>query len=477
MALRVQIASDLHTEFFPTADAAFAAIFGGAPPAAPTLALLGDIGYINQDVFSNFLRLCMGAWEEVWLLHGNHEFWSEKREGKVVPGGTPERARAIVDELNAAPGPHGLVRLLSRTAFDAGGVRVIGATLWFHVPLPEPRAGGDAAFFSALNHGCTDFTKVKVGKERLCIEGVRELHRGDVAFIAAELAAARAEGRPALVLTHHAPVLDARALGAADAPNAAVAAYFEGARAREAGEAGGTALDLSPEDAARAAACASSGADLRSLLAPGTTWCFGHTHCAADFEERGARLRSNPAGYVHEAGVKARFMAGCVVEVQGQARGAPAGAAAAAGGQEGREPPPAPHACAACAAPATLRCSRCQRAWFCGAACQKSAWPAHRLDCLSPQAAAQQAELTQGMKALLEEYGEAAEDLSAWTYDEDRDGGAPLVGAGAGPPAGAGGSIGGGAAAPGCQPALSGQQLAAKALLERVIGKGLEGGE
>jgi hypothetical protein len=114
-----------------------------------------------------------------------------------------------VAALNAAPAPHGVLRLLDRTTFDVGGVRVIGATLWFHVPLPEPRTASDAAFLSALNHGCADFSKVKISRERLSIEAVREMHRSDVEFIAAALAAARAEGLPALVLTHHAPVLDA----------------------------------------------------------------------------------------------------------------------------------------------------------------------------------------------------------------------------------------------------------------------------
>jgi hypothetical protein len=319
--MRVQFVSDLHTEFFPSAEAAFAAIFDGSPPTAPVLALLGDVGYISQPVWADFLRLCLAAWEEVWLLCGNHEFWSEKRDGKVVPGGTPERARAIVASLNSEPAPHGVLRLFDRTIFDYGRVRVIGATLWFHVPLPEPRMASDAAFLSALNHGCADFSKVKVNRERLSIEAVREMHRGDVEFIAAALAAARAEGLPALVLTHHAPVLDARALGADDAPNAAVAAWLEGARAREAvggGGGGGAAPELSAADAPRAAACASSGADLRQLLAPGTTWCFGHTHHAADFEEGGARLLSNPAGYKHEEAVKARFAAGRVVEVEGR---------------------------------------------------------------------------------------------------------------------------------------------------------------
>ena len=114
-AMRVQFVSDLHTEFFPSAEAAFDSIFGGSPPTAPVLALLGDVGYINSPVWEDFLRLCLAAWPEVWLNCGNHEFWADKRDGKIVPGGTLERARAIVAALNAAPAPHGVLRLLDRT--------------------------------------------------------------------------------------------------------------------------------------------------------------------------------------------------------------------------------------------------------------------------------------------------------------------------------------------------------------------------
>ncbi len=151
------------------------------------------------------------------------------------------------------------------------------------------------------------------------------------------------------------------------------------------------------------------------------------------------------------------------------------------------EPPPQPlllqHACATCGVPSTLRCARCQEAYYCGRPHQAAAWPAHRLDCLAPEARAQQAELAAGMKALLAEHGEATEGLEGWTYDEHRDGGAPLPPTAAQAAAAAGGGAGGAAAAaaaagaPAAAQQLTKQQAAAKALLERVIGRGLEGAQ
>ena len=144
------------------------------------------------------------------------------------------------------------------------------------------------------------------------------------------------------------------------------------------------------------------------------------------------------------------------------------------------QPAPAPslpllHACAVCDAPSALRCARCQDVYYCGRAHQASAWRAHRLDCLAPETRAQQAELTRGVKALLAEHGEAAEGLEAWTYDEDRDGSAAPPPPAAEEAAAAAAAAAAGSASSGAVQ-LTGQQAAAKALLERVIGRGLEDG-
>jgi hypothetical protein len=53
------------------------------------------------------------------------------------------------------------------------------------------------------------------------------------------------------------------------------------------------------------------------------------------------------------------------------------GAAAAAGAA-------APRVCGTCGAQSTLLCARCKRARYCGAACQRAAWPAHRGECRAP---------------------------------------------------------------------------------------------
>jgi hypothetical protein len=104
-----------------------------------------------------------------------------------------------------------------------------------------------------------------------------------------------------------------------------------------------------------------------------------------------------------------------------------------------------PEPCEICKKPSNNFCARCRAVWYCGAACQSKAWPAHSLDCVPPETRARQKALSEGMKKLLEEHGEA-DDLESWTYDEDRDGGSasassavPAVGGGGGATGGGGG--------------------------------------
>jgi hypothetical protein len=40
--------------------------------------------------------------------------------------------------------------------------------------------------------------------------------------------------------------------------------------------------------------------------------------------------------------------------------------------------------CLLCGKPASMRCSRCRRVFYCGAACQKKAWPEHKKTCKAP---------------------------------------------------------------------------------------------
>lgn len=79
-----------------------------------------------------------------------------------------------------------------------------------------------------------------------------------------------------------------------------------------------------------------------------------------------------------------------------------------------------PKSCDVCGAPSTFVCSRCKDVKYCSKACQVKNWPLHKIDCRTPEARANQVELVEGMKALLEEFGDVGSGgTEGWTYDED----------------------------------------------------------
>ena len=69
-----------------------------------------------------------------------------------------------------------------------------------------------------------------------------------------------------------------------------------------------------------------------------------------------------------------------------------------------------------CGAATTLVCSRCQQQSYCSRECQRGHWPAHKLDCFSPEIRANQSSLESGVKALIEQYGEPN-----MVFDDDGD--------------------------------------------------------
>lgn len=91
---RIQLASDLHTEFFQpdfgdgsskTAAAIRAAILRRlVQPSAPFLALVGDIGapFSEESNLLEVLKVASSSFKHVFLVLGNHEYYQEGRSIK-----------------------------------------------------------------------------------------------------------------------------------------------------------------------------------------------------------------------------------------------------------------------------------------------------------------------------------------------------------------------------------------------------------
>lgn len=275
--LRLRVVSDLHVSHAEEGDADL------VPPAEgdadAVLAVLGDVA--SAVTQRGRLRALFRHWASrfrlVLFVPGNHEFY----DARLVRGRSPCDAKTVPDllaQLRADAAEVGVRVLADATepAVVVGHVRLLGATLWSHVP---------AAFRVFVTNSINDYAAIARERTRevtgeaglalgwrppppptITVDDTNAWHAAHVAALRAQLAAPPPAGvTKTVVLTHHAPLVT----------NTSAPQY--------AGK---------PSNAAFAT-------DLPELLARADVWAFGHTHWRCDFIDAasGCRLLSNPRGY------------------------------------------------------------------------------------------------------------------------------------------------------------------------------------
>lgn len=179
---RLQFMSDLHLEMphLPKPH---------VERLAPNLALLGDIGYPSRDTYRNFLRQMSAQFERVFLVPGNHEYYKTTMEK------AQEDMQDICRELpNVVLLNPGLVRI------PEYNLRILGATLWSNVPT--------LAKCSVETYLNDYFLIHKNNGDLLTVEDTNRMHAEQLAWLTTELYKAKDAGEKALVLTHHAPLIE-----------------------------------------------------------------------------------------------------------------------------------------------------------------------------------------------------------------------------------------------------------------------------
>lgn len=258
--LRIQYASDLHLEFLEKPN--FQEFL---KPVAPLLALAGDIGRPDKRSYLDFLRYVSGAWADVFIVAGNHEFYNTRiaKHWRYMPVGSvdtvPDRLNICQSLAEQFPNVH----FLDRRRVDREGVAFLGATLWTDLRGHEVEA----------ESGMNDFQLIATeGCRPLRATDVTEWHLRDREWLADEIMACEEEGRPAVVITHHLPTFDL------------IASRYQGS-------------PLNP--------CFAS--DCEELIRPPVrAWIAGHTHAGAhrNWTVDGEVIRGcvNPRGYPGEQG-------------------------------------------------------------------------------------------------------------------------------------------------------------------------------
>jgi hypothetical protein len=115
---QLQYASDLHLNL---ETAPFNMLI---EPVAPDLALCGDIGNPFSSVYANFIKWVSGRWNRVFLIAGNHEYFSENPAIKMED--LENQIRNVA--ANAGPNVFFLQKEIYR--IEMHKIIVIGSTLW-----------------------------------------------------------------------------------------------------------------------------------------------------------------------------------------------------------------------------------------------------------------------------------------------------------------------------------------------------------
>jgi len=245
--LLIQIVSDLHLDFVKHPIKNWREII---TPSAPCLAILGDTCELtNMSLFQYFLEAISPHWEHILILNGNHEFYGYKpRQNKEK---LEAKQKKVISKFNN-------VHLLENSYIDLEGVRVVGTTLWTHVPA---NAVADVEWY------INDYRSIYTGKRMIDAKITNSWHETAVRYLNTVI---DESPLPVVVLTHHAPLMH----GTSDPK-------YEQSK-----------------DSDTRLANHGFATNLESLMKENVKlWAFGHTHWCCDFTHRDTRIYSNARGY------------------------------------------------------------------------------------------------------------------------------------------------------------------------------------
>jgi len=246
---RIQYASDLHLELMPTLPD-FSTLL---KPAAPYLALAGDIGHLPQ--WKSLLDWASPQWRRIFFVTGNHEYYNlvdgkretieERDAGYTWLAGTYRNVHFLQPKSPSVFIPH-------------ENVAIVGSTLWSQVDPGTP----------LIN----DFHRIWWSPtEKLTPQSVNWMHAEHRWALELEIDKWANRGANICVMTHHMPsfrLVDPR---------------YEG----------------SPYNSCFASKCD----DL--IKYPVRTWIYGHTHSAANIllgKNRDVMCCINARGYTMRTG-------------------------------------------------------------------------------------------------------------------------------------------------------------------------------
>lgn len=237
--MKIQYASDLHLEFHENSR------WLRENPLIPVgniLVLAGDIGYFDDEVYSKhpFWDWCADNFEQTLVVPGNHELYKNFDINNLSDGWT------LPIKSNVGAVYNKVVKF--------GNVDIILSTLWAKIHPAE-------AYF--VEHGVTDFRRIRNGEYRLSWDRFNNEHEQCVDFI--KRCIENSTARKRVIVSHHVPSFDL------------MADEFKGSRIN-----GAFTSDL----------------NMFIETSPIDYWIYGHSHRNIEAEIGGTKMVTNQLGYV-----------------------------------------------------------------------------------------------------------------------------------------------------------------------------------
>lgn len=182
-ARRVYFVSDIHHELRKDKKKSEIDIIPDDSTTTNYLALCGDIGNPFKPNYENFIRRHSGRFKHVFVIAGNHEYYSHRKKRTMIE--TDEKIRKIASECTN-------VTFLQTDTFVIDDTMFIGCTLWTEV---------DDYAKVIMN----DYSKIYVATRRQLLkpDDILKLHTTMKKWLATTIDDSTAP--QIIVLTHHAP--------------------------------------------------------------------------------------------------------------------------------------------------------------------------------------------------------------------------------------------------------------------------------
>ena len=154
------------------------------PKAGNYLALLGDIGNPFKYNYNEFLQYTSNEWEHVFLISGNHEYYSIESQTNDI--------EEIENQIEKISSKYKNIHFLNNKSYNLDNYLILGTTLWTNINNIknfEKKFGDDLYINEKKN--------IKITKQK-----INQMHNFSVNYLSENIVRSK---KPIIIMTHHLP--------------------------------------------------------------------------------------------------------------------------------------------------------------------------------------------------------------------------------------------------------------------------------